>query len=183
VSYQSLETRIGRLLIKNSGLKEKDLEDVLRIQKETNKKIGEILIEKKILKASDVAKALSLQLGLPFLEEIPTQDISPEVVKDINIQFCRENQILPIMITETFVRAAVVDPFNYQSIDMLRLLHNKDIELVIVLPQKLDDAINRVFERSENLVTGLEEDTEDLERVKDKNTPTEYKGINLWVSA
>jgi general secretion pathway protein E len=167
VTYQSLETRIGRLLIKNAGLKEKDLEEVLRIQKETNKKIGEILIEKKILKPSDVAKALSLQLGLPFLEDINTQEISGSVVEGLNIQFCRDNQVLPLLLTSNSVRVAVVDPFNYQAIDALRLLHNKDIELVVVLPQKLDEAINRVFEKSENLVTGLEEDSEDIEGLSD----------------
>jgi general secretion pathway protein E len=167
VSYQSLETRIGRLLIKNAGLKEKDLDEVLRIQKETNKKIGEILIEKKILKPADVSKALSLQLGLPFLEDTNPAEIDPKVVENLNIQFCRDNQLLPLLITPEFIRVGIADPFNYQAIDSLRLLHNKDVDLVVMLPQKIDELINKVFEKSENIVTGLEEDTDDIDALKD----------------
>ncbi|MBP7843528.1 MAG: type II secretion system ATPase GspE [Proteobacteria bacterium] len=167
MSYQSLETRIGRLLIKNAGLKEKDLDEVLRIQKETNKKIGEILIEKKILKPSDVSKALSLQLGLPFLEDTNPAEIEPKVVENLNIQFCRDNQLIPLLITPEFIRVGIADPFNYQAIDSLRLLHNKNVDLVVMLPQKIDELINKVFEKSENIVTGLEEDTDDIDALKD----------------
>jgi len=158
MAYQSLETRIGRILIENSGLKEKDLEEVLRTQKETNKKIGEILVEKKILKPSDIAKALSLQLGLPFLEDLHSKEIDPNVVLGLSIQFCRDNQLLPILMTDSFVRVAMVDPFNYEAIDTLRLQHAKEVDLVLTLPQVLSDAINVVFEKSDNLLSGLEEE-------------------------
>lgn len=163
MSYQSLETRIGRILIANSGLKEADLEEVLRAQKESNKKLGEILVDRKILKPTDIAKALSLQLGLPFLEDLRPKEIDPKVVTGLSIQFCRENQILPILVTETLLRVAVVDPFGYEAIDTLRLQHAKEIEMVITLPHILSETINFVFEKSENMLSGLEEESVDDE--------------------
>jgi hypothetical protein len=73
MSYQSLETRIGNLLIENAGLKESDLETVLQAQKESGKKVGEILIEQKLIRPEDISKALALQLGLPFVEDLKPQ--------------------------------------------------------------------------------------------------------------
>jgi general secretion pathway protein E len=156
MSYQSLETRIGNLLIENAGLKESDLETVLQAQKESGKKVGEILIEQKLIRPEDISKALALQLGLPFVEDLKPQEIEAPIVRTLSIQYCRENKILPIFETEDFVRVAVADPFHYEPLDALRILYKKNIDTVIALPQKLEDAINVVFERSDNMIKGLE---------------------------
>jgi general secretion pathway protein E len=163
MAYQSLETRIGMILIKSVGLKESDLEEVLRIQKESKKKIGEILIEKNLLKPDDIAKALSLQLGLPYIEDLKPNDIDPKIVTGVNIQYCRENRVLPVYQDEKVVRVAVVDPFHFEPIDAFKLLFRKEAEMIITNPPQLDEAINRVFERSENLVKGLEDEASEYD--------------------
>ncbi len=163
MAYQSLETRIGRILIDNAGLKEKDLEEVLRIQKESHKKIGEILVERNLIRPEDITKALSKQLGLPYIEDLKPNEIDTVCVQGLTIQFCRENKILPIMLTTEIVRVAVLDPFNFAPIDALRLFFSCEVEIVLATEMRLSDAINRVFERSETLVKGLEEDAEDFD--------------------
>lgn len=163
MSYQSLETRIGNLLIENAGLKESDLEAVLSIQKQSGKKLGEILIEQKLIRPEDITKALALQLGLPYVEDLKPQDIDVKLVEKLSIQYCRENKILPILETTDFVRVAVSDPFNYEPIDALRILYKKNIDTVIALPQRLDESINLVFERSDNLIKGLESSEDSLD--------------------
>ena len=163
MSYNSLETRLGRILIENSELTEKDLEEVLRHQKESKKKIGEILIEKNLLRQEDIAKAISIHLGLPFLEDLKANEIEAEIVSDLAIQYCREHQILPIYRDERQVRLAVVDPFRYEPIDALKLLFQKEVELVVTTASVMSDSINRVFERSENVIKGLEENADDFE--------------------
>jgi general secretion pathway protein E len=163
MAYQSLEIRIGDYLIKNAGLSQKDLEEVLRIQKESRKKIGEILIEKNLLRPEDIAKALALQLGLPFVEDLRPNDIDPKIVEGLTIQYCRENHLLPVARTEDSIRVAVVDPFRYDPIDALKLHFQKEVELIITTKPKLEEAINRVFERSENLIKGLEDEAADYD--------------------
>ncbi|MEZ4816259.1 MAG: type II secretion system ATPase GspE [Bdellovibrionota bacterium] len=163
MAYQSLETRIGRILIENAGLKESDLEEVLRIQKESHKKLGEILVERNIIRPEDITKALSKQLGLAYIEDLKANEIDTQCVLGLTIQFCRENKVLPIMLRNDSVRVAVIDPFNYAPIDALKLFFSRDVEIVLATELKLTDAINRVFERSETLVKGLEEDAEDFD--------------------
>lgn len=163
MTYQSLETKIGKILIQNAALSERDLEEVLRIQRESNKKIGEILIEKNLLRPEDISKALALQLGLPYVDDLKPNDIDPKIVGSLTIQYCRENRLLPISQDDRWVRVAVLDPFNYEPVDALRALYRKDVDMVITLPTRLDDAINKVFERSENLIKGLEDNAEDYD--------------------
>jgi general secretion pathway protein E len=163
MAYQSLETRIGRILIDNAGLKEKDLEEVLRIQKESHKKIGEILVERNLIRPEDITKALSKQLGLPYIEDLKPNEIDTQCVMGLTIQFCRENKVLPIMLRNETVRVAMVDPFNFAPIDALKLFFSREVEIVLAVEMKLVDAINRVFERSETLVKGLEEEAGDFD--------------------
>lgn len=163
MAYQSLETRIGRILIDNAGLKEKDLEEVLRIQKESHKKIGEILVERNIIRPEDITKALSKQLGLAYIEDLKPNEIDTQSVQGLTIQFCRENKVLPILLMNESVRVAVVDPFNFAPIDALKLFFGREIEIVLAVDAKLMDAINRVFERSETLVKGLEEEADEFD--------------------
>jgi general secretion pathway protein E len=159
--YPSLERRIGWILVQQAGLSEKDLEEVLRASDVGERKIGEILVERKLVKPEDIAKALAFQLGMPFVEDLKPNDIDPKVINGLQIQFCREHSLLPIYRDERLVRVAVSDPFHYEPIDALKLLFRQDIDLVIATPQKLEEAINRVFERSENLIKGLEAQAED----------------------
>ncbi len=163
MTYQSLETKIGSILLKNAGLKEKDLDEVLRVQKETHKRIGEILIEKNLLTADDIARALSMQLGLPFVEDLKPNDIDAKIVANINIQYCKEHLLLPISEDEKVLRVAMADPFNYEPVDALKLLFRKEIELVLSTPARLEEAINKVYERSENLIKGLESEVNDYD--------------------
>ena len=163
MAYQSLENRIGLILLQTAGLKDADLEEVLRVQKESKKKIGEILLERNLVKPDDIQKALALQLGLPYVEDLKPNDIDPKIVQGISIQYCRENRVLPLEQNERRVLVAAVDPFNYEPFDAFRLLFNKEVELVLTVPLKLEEAINRVYERSENLIQGLEEEDADYD--------------------
>ncbi len=163
MAYQSLESKLGWILVQNAGLKEKDLQDVLSEQRETQKKLGEILIEKKLLKPEDIAKALAIQLGIPFLNEVKAEDIDARLVQNLTIHYCRENQILPLMDSGERLSVCVSDPFRYQPIEALRLAFKKPVDVVLTTHLRLEDAINRVFERAENVVQEIEEDEEDLE--------------------
>lgn len=163
MAYQSLEHKIGEYLVRNAGLKPQDLENVLRQQRESNKKIGEILIENNLLRPEDIAKALALQLGIAYIDDLKANDIDPKIVEGLTIQYCRENHLLPILATDSFVRVAVIDPFTYEPLDALKLIFKREIEIVLTTQTKLDEAINRVFERSENLIQGLEEEAADYD--------------------
>jgi general secretion pathway protein E len=69
---------IGEILTEISQLSVDVLSESLELQKEKSGKIGEILIERKALAESDLLKALGIQFGLPFLDELPAEDLNAD---------------------------------------------------------------------------------------------------------
>jgi len=108
-------------------------------------------------------RALALQLGLPYVDDLKPDEIEPSLIMGLAIGYCRDKRLLPISQTEQRVTVALSDPFNHEALEALELHFKKPVESVLVTPHKLDDAINRAFERAENRIQGLEEEPEDLD--------------------
>jgi general secretion pathway protein E len=157
MSYPSLENRIGEILLKNAGLKEAQLEEVLRIQRDSGRKLGDVLVDLKYLKPDDLVKALAIQLGLPYVEELKPDEIDPKAVEGLTLGYCRDKGLLPVSKTDELVTVAVSDPFNYEALDALKLLYKRPVDMVLTTAMKLEEAALRVFERVESRVQGLED--------------------------
>ena len=159
------EAKIGEILLSQTYLTEAQLRDALEIQKEKGGKLGEILIQKKFLQPSEITIALSLQMGIPHLKEIEVNAINPEWVQDIPISYARQMEVLPIALDDLAVTVAISDPFNFQQIDDLRVLFQREIRPVLCESRIILDGINRVYERiRQNIMSEIsEEESEEFQ--------------------
>ena len=132
-----------RLLLRTRFAEALDLQ-----QEEAEQKLGEILVDKDYVSQEDMLRALAYQLDLRYYDKIPVNDIDPTLVDDIPIQFCKENLIVPVARDDFNVTVAVADPLNIYPLDDLRLILSTNIIMVVSTPQVITNAINRVFERS-----------------------------------
>ena len=57
--------RLGDMLIELNYITDNDLQEALKIQKDTGGKVGEILVEKGFISEDDLLQALEIQLGIP----------------------------------------------------------------------------------------------------------------------
>ena len=146
VTFKKIHRKtIGEILIESSVITENQLQEAIATQKETEsgKKVGEILIEE------DMLRALAYQLDLPYYDRLPVNDIDPSLVDNIPIQFCRDNKVLPVARDDFNVTVAVVDPLNIFPLDDLRLiLSTPNVNMIVSSATVIDNAINRVYERS-----------------------------------
>ncbi len=141
--------RLGEILLKHTSLSEKQLEDALVVQREKGGKLGDILIERGYLTPEEIQKALSVQLGLPFLADIPANDISADLVQNIPINYAKENEIIPLRREGTDVIVAIANPLNQTVLEDLRMILKAEVQPVLASPLKIQDAINRVYEKKE----------------------------------
>ena len=116
-----IRSKLGSILLEHTKLTQEQLDEVLEIQRETGKRLGEILIEKNYLRPEEVMKALSLQLGIPFYTEIPVADIDPALVNDIPINYAKQHDVIPIARDDEGVTVVMSDPMRLNVIDDLRL--------------------------------------------------------------
>ncbi|NBX92924.1 MAG: type II secretion system protein GspE [Proteobacteria bacterium] len=141
------EAKIGEILLNQTSLTEAQLREALAIQKDKGGKLGDILIQKKFLQPHEIIIALSLQVGIPYLKEIEVNAINPDWVQDIPIAYARQMEILPIALDDVTVTVAVSDPFNFQHLDDLKVIFQKEIRPVLCEGRVILDGINRVYER------------------------------------
>ena len=135
---------LGEILVELEMITPEHLDEALALQKEERKRLGEILIDKEFITHEQMQKALSLQLDLPYYDRIPSNEIDPMLVQDIPIQFCRDNEILPIAKDDFNVTVAVADPLNIFPMDDLRLIFSSNVNMVVSSPNVIVQAINRV---------------------------------------
>jgi len=165
--------KIGQILLKHTSLTEDQLTSALKLQKEEGKLLGQILVEKKFVMPHEIMRALCLQLGIPFLDELQPDEVDPDLVTGIPINYAKTKGIIPIQKrgedddpNQIYV-VAVADPFNPNTLDDFTVLKGKRIEWVVATDAKIQDAINKIYEKNtSNLVDEIEgefDDTFDLE--------------------
>ena len=153
--------RFGEILVDMGVVSPESVESALELQLEKGGRIGEILLDMEAISADDVAKALAEQLDLEYDDEIEADEIDPQLVSRMSLSYVRSNEMLPLLADETSVRLAVVDPLNTFAIDDIRVLLNREVELVVVARETLSAAMHRVFDRragADQVVGDLQEE-------------------------
>lgn len=136
--------RLGDLLVEVGFITPKQLEEALRKQKLTGKKIGEILIDDSMVSEVDMIKALEMQLGIPYTD-LSKIYIDPEVPKLINENLARRHVLIPIKREKNKLTVAMADPLNIFARDDVNIATGFDIEPVISNSDKILNAIDRYY--------------------------------------
>ncbi len=128
--------------------------------------IGEALSSREFGSADELISELCKELGLEYLKDIPANDILLDLVRDISINYAKQNAILPFKEDQVSVTVLTSNPLNMRALDDLRVLFGKRVKPLITTNAKLQDAINKVFEKATASLQGLEgieEEEVDLE--------------------
>lgn len=151
--------RIGELLLKHTALTEKQLEEALEIQKDSNLMIGEILLKKNYIHPHDIIRVVCNQVAIPYLKEINVENIDPNITADLPINYAKHHEILPIKLTSEEVYVVITDPFNFDTLNDIQEIFKKRVITSVSSPLRVADAINRVYEKANrNLVDSLEDE-------------------------
>lgn len=143
-----LDKSLGNILLENTGLTPAQLEEGLLVQREKGIKLGEALMQLRFLKQEDILKAVSIQLGIPYENHLNPDDILSEVINPVPINFAKKNELVPLAKHDDYVSVAIADPVNLSALDDLRLVFNQPIKPVIASAMQITDAINLVYNRS-----------------------------------
>ncbi len=151
--------KIGQLLLKYTPLTEDQLNDALKVQEETGLMLGEVLLKKNYIQPQDIVRVICHQLGIPYLTKIDVEDIAPELINNIPINYAKNHEFIPLVATDEFISIAMTDPFNYNVINDLQEIFAKEIKVLVSSPLKIQEAINRLYEiANKNLVDSLEDE-------------------------
>ncbi|MFN8792090.1 MAG: type II secretion system ATPase GspE [Bdellovibrionales bacterium] len=158
---------IQNVLVKATTLTAEQVASILKsnsaLRPET---IGDALSKRNFTSAEELVSELCKELGLDFIKDIPANDILLDLVRDISINYAKQNAVLPFRDEQDCVTVLTSNPVNMKALDDLRVLFGKKVKPLVTTHLKLQDAINRVFEKATSNLQGLddiEEDNVDLE--------------------
>ncbi|MDR3607237.1 MAG: type II secretion system ATPase GspE [Oligoflexia bacterium] len=157
------EPKIGEILLKHTSLTAEQLAEAIQTQAREGGLLGDILVRKNLILPHELMRALCIQIGIPFIEDLKANEIDPALLSTIPINYAKTKECLPIGIQPgphgDILIVCVSDPFAPAIADDLRVLTGKHIRIVVSTSMRIQDAINRVYERSTaNLVEKIEGD-------------------------
>ncbi len=157
---------LGQILLESTSLTEEGLETALATQKERGGRLGEILINLKLVTEEEVYQALGRQMNLPFRAEIRGEDVDLEILRGVPINFCKKHVLLPLKRQEDLIEVAVSDPLDLAPLDDLQLLLKQPVQAVLARPSSVLHAINSAYdlisETAEKMVEDLHEEELDI---------------------
>lgn len=126
--------------------------------------VGEALSAKEFSSADELVSDLCKELGLDFIRDIPVSDISADLVRDIPINYAKTHNVLPYKDEPDMLTALTSNPVNLHCLDDLKVIFGKKVKPLVTTTPRLQDAINKVYEKSTANLSGLDEiDEEDYD--------------------
>lgn len=138
--------RIGDILRQDFGVAESVVADALDEQKNTGRRLGEILLERRAINVEQLGRALARQQDLPFLESISVKDVDHTLLDLVPIGFAKEFRIFPVQRDEGGILVAVADPLDSQPVNDLVSLTGAWVTVAVATPQEIIRAINQAYE-------------------------------------
>ena len=126
--------------------------------------LGDYFASKGYSSADELVSDLCKEMGLEFMKDIPVNDIPVDLVRDLPINYAKQHSILPFREETDQIIALTSNPLNMKSLDDLRVMFGKRIKPMIATAPRIQDAINRVYEKSTANLAGMDEiDNEDYD--------------------
>jgi type IV pilus assembly protein PilB len=112
---------IGNLLVELGYIPLADVQRALKIQSEDikHRKIGEILLDRRLIDEHDLIEALSLQLGFSLLDP-EFSEIDPELFNRVNSRWYEKHDVIPIHKGDGGIVIAFTDPLDRNDLEAVK---------------------------------------------------------------
>jgi type IV pilus assembly protein PilB len=106
--------------------------------------VEEALVKLGYTDADAIMKAKAEQHGLPFVE-LREIEIPATVVELVPESLARENIVMPLALESGTIRVIMHNPLDFETIDKLRFVLNREIEVSLAPKDSIVEAINKYY--------------------------------------
>ncbi len=173
---------LGQVLVRRGAVDAEALEPLYLAQLEKPRRLVELVLEAKLATASDVARALAAECGLPYVERIDLAAVATEAATRLPITYAKVHGVLATAESADEVQVICSDPLDTSALDDVRATFQKPLAISVAPVEVVVNAINRVYERgtpmSELEPTEKSDDDEEIDILdSDEDAP-----IIRWVN-
>ncbi len=137
---------LGEILYKAGLVKKEALIDAIKTGKSNNKRLGQVLLDLKLIDEETLAKALAKQFGLKYVD-LDQVTIPSDAVKIIPEDLIRRHSILPLSVANGRLKLIISDPMDLDMMDSVRLRLNTELECYLASTKKIRSYIDGSLEQ------------------------------------
>ncbi|MHC2994411.1 MAG: type II secretion system ATPase GspE [Candidatus Atribacteria bacterium] len=135
---------LSDILHKKGLISEKDVDRIIKVQKDIGKDLQNIIIELNILKKDEMMIALADEIGVKYVN-LDDINIDPVIVVLIPEEMARRHQLIAIDKDENKLTVAMANPLDVFAYDELKIRLGYNIETVLTYGEDINKALDEVF--------------------------------------
>lgn len=172
--------RIGDLLCETGIITKEQLAEAIAEQRKTGKKIGEILVEKQMVREDEMLGALEFQLGISYMN-LEKYTIDYKIVSKVPESIARRYTVIAVGMEGNQLKVAMEDPLNMFALDDLKLTTKMEIIPILASRKSILHLIDQTYTsaQTQSIVSKVEkklqeESTKQVDAVQqeDESGPT-----------
>jgi type IV pilus assembly protein PilB len=136
------------VLVRRQLVSPDQLAEAKAVQQQTGAKLADTLVKLEYCTQEQVMTAIAEFHGLQFVD-LSEVTIPPAVVELVPESVARENVILPLAEENGALKIIMSDPSDFDTVQKLQFILNKDIQPVLSPREQIIEAINRHYGQSE----------------------------------
>jgi type IV pilus assembly protein PilB len=180
------QLKLGDILIKQGLIDEKQYQTAVQEQNQTRKKLGMILVDRKIITTEQLYLALSRQFNIPFsnLGGFEFDSRQRRILTGVmGEKYARKHSMLPLSLRGDRLQVGISDPRNRNAIESLKTVY-PDLKLLpaLIIQQRWDELFEALYgssdmDRAHRVVDGIQ-DMELIELVSEDKIEEEAAQAN-----
>ena len=136
--------RLGELLMERKVITSDQLSQALKVQEQKGGLLGQVLVELGYATEEVVAQALTAQYGFPFLP-LKRYTIDGGLLHLIPENVARQYCLVPLDRIGDTVTVAMADPLNAKAIEDIEMLSRCTVQVFVATISDVADAIQRSY--------------------------------------
>ena len=136
------------ILLRRRIISQDQLAEAKQVAKDGNSNLSDVIIRLQYASGEDVMRAVAQEHGRAYvdLDEVTIPEAVIELVPE---SVARENAILPLSEDEDALTVIVSDPYDIDTIEKLRFILNRKIDMALAPREKILEAINKYYSQIE----------------------------------
>lgn len=145
--------RIGEILVERKVITPQQLEQALARQRERGGLLGQNLVQLGFCTEEEIALALTAQYSFPYLP-LDNYELDDGLASLIPEAVARQYCLIPVDRVGNALTVAMADPSNLQAIEDLELLTKCTVQTFVSTPSDIVKAIDKYYKKPPSQATG-----------------------------
>jgi len=139
-----ISKQLGDLLVERKVITQSQLDTAIKVQKDKGGLLGQVLVMLGYVKEEEIAQAITLQYGFPFLP-LENYEINQEALTLVNANVARQYNLIPVDRIGELLTVAMSNPLNTQAIEDVEMITKCQVQIFVSTISAITRAISKYY--------------------------------------